>query len=84
MREQNQASPMTADMLVRMSKDLRKRPNLFHETLAGVRLIERDGRPFAVRFTDIPEPHQTAFVVALRGSGHLLIDGKDECAHVCD
>ncbi|HDR9258354.1 TPA: hypothetical protein QDB21_004337 [Burkholderia vietnamiensis] len=79
-----EAIPLTPDVLVRASNDLRKRPVLFRESLSVVPVIERDGRAFAVRLADIPEPHRTAFAGALHGSACPVIEGGGECAYASD
>lgn len=84
MNEHDQAIPLTPDALVRLSSDLRKRPDLFRETLAAVPVIERNGHAFAVRLADIPEPHRTAFANTLRGSACPAIEGEADCAYAWD
>lgn len=49
-----------------------------------VPVIERDGRPFAVRLADIPHPWQERFRSALRGSACPVIDSEGDCAYVWD
>ncbi|KHK60178.1 hypothetical protein PI86_03990 [Burkholderia sp. A9] len=76
--------PLTPDVLVELSKDLRKRPELFRKSLGTVPVIERNGRPFAVRLADIPEPHRTAFDRALTGSAVSVLDGEGDFAYAWD
>jgi hypothetical protein len=52
--------------------------------LAGVPVIEREGRPDYVRLSDIPQPWQDTFRAALRGSCCPLIDGEGDCAWAAD
>lgn len=75
---------LTPDDLVKMSKELRKQPTLFRESLGTVPVIERDGRPFAVRLADIPEPHRTAFKRALNGQTIPVIEGEGDLAYAWD
>jgi hypothetical protein len=57
---EDEAIPITPDVLVRSSNYLRKRPALFRESLGTVPVIERASRSFAVRLADISEPHRSA------------------------
>ncbi|WP_270956532.1 hypothetical protein [Burkholderia pseudomallei] len=75
---------LTPDVLVQMSRDERTRPELFRASLATVPVIERDGRPFAVRLADIPEPHRTAFDQALTGSAVPVLEGEGDLAYAWD
>jgi hypothetical protein len=56
--EDFKAVPLTPDVLARLSHGERKWPELFRDPLATVPVIEREGRAFAVRLADIPEPHR--------------------------
>ncbi|MGZ2747537.1 hypothetical protein [Burkholderia stagnalis] len=47
-------------------------------------LIERAGRAFAVRLSDIPQPWRDSFRIALRGSACPALDGEGECAYAWD
>lgn len=47
-------------------------------------VIERNGRPFAIRLRDIPQPWQSRFHTALRGSACPVIEGEGLCAYVWD
>ncbi|MFW6855083.1 hypothetical protein [Burkholderia gladioli] len=76
--------PITPDFLVRSSAALRKRPVLFRDSLGTVPVIERDGRAFAVRLVDIPEPHRTAFATALQGSQARVLEGEGDLAYAWD
>lgn len=49
-----------------------------------VPVIERNGRPFAIRLRDIPQPWQDRFRTALRGSACPVIGGEGHCAYVWD
>ncbi|CAE6697372.1 hypothetical protein [Paraburkholderia domus] len=49
-----------------------------------VPVIERHGRPFAIRLRDIPQPWQGRFHTALRGSARPVIEGEGLCAYVWD
>ncbi|ONC30064.1 hypothetical protein AQ915_20640 [Burkholderia pseudomallei] len=79
-----EVQPLSADDLVKMSKELRKEPEMFRESLATVPVIEHEGRPFAVRLADIPEPHRTAFDRALTGSACPVIEGEGDLAYAWD
>lgn len=50
----------------------------------AVPVIERHGRPFAIRLRDIPQPWQGRFHTALRGSACPVIEGEGLCAYVWD
>jgi hypothetical protein len=52
--------------------------------LASVPVMERNGRPFAVRLTDIPQPWQDQFRIALRGSACPVLDGEGELGYAWD
>ncbi|QGZ55076.1 hypothetical protein [Paraburkholderia acidiphila] len=49
-----------------------------------VPVIERNGRAFAVRLRNIPEPYRTAFSSALYGSGQPSIESEGPCAYSQD
>lgn len=50
----------------------------------AVPVIERHGRPFAIRLRDIPQPWQGRFHTALRGAACPVIEGEGLCAYVWD
>lgn len=52
--------------------------------LDSVPVIERNGRPFAVRLDDIPEPYQSEFRKALRGSTVPVPENGHDLAFVWD
>ncbi|RQS08667.1 hypothetical protein [Burkholderia sp. Bp8998] len=49
-----------------------------------VPMIEHNGRPYAVRLKDIPQPWQDQFRAALRGSACPVIPGEPMCAFAWD
>jgi hypothetical protein len=52
--------------------------------LDSVPVIERNGRSFAVRLDDIPQPYQNEFRKTLRGSAIPSQDNGQELAFVWD